>query len=560
MAEDLDKLLQDAAGHPRSPVDGAAIRRRAEDRRRRSAATIAGIVALLLIVPIVGLLIPDDADRVMIDQPTPAHTVGAAVNDAVYRVDVDVEVRVTGELADDVRVVVPTEEGLGHPVAGPFGAASFIVTADGAAELHLQARGPEGIATARVARLEDLDVVIDDVSTTLRPGVPVPVTVDVVPAQEDANPFVLEAPISAALPLRADDGTTGAIEITHTPRAVTGTHLGISGPVDVADQRLPRPDVGEAIATQLEDGRPVWVVGLDDGEVSVVDARSTHTVSGLVGWCGTMPGFIDSPGASRFDARGGYAFGPAPYGLSTYDVQVSQDHVVVTRRLPPAPRPDLSGEGRAPAHIVGSSLTQGRPCEPNSDVPQDGRIIEDYRGQPGWAQHDLSAWPPLQGQPDGWYRTEEVDAPASLVPPPMAAIITGEVLVHRVDGETVDAAGPPGTTQLTLDAAGGDTPFGGTPMLLLSVTEVPVHDCPEEICPYGSVTTIPVMWATPDALLDVTDLTPPHPDAVLYPALPQPPTPRPLAQAARIQAHPSDLVEVALDADGYAVEAVTTVE
>lgn len=45
-----------------------------------------------------------------------------------------------------------------------------------------------------------------------------------------------------------------------------------------------------------------------------------NTVSGLVGWCGTLPGFTDEPGASGFHAAGGYTSGPAPRGLITYAV------------------------------------------------------------------------------------------------------------------------------------------------------------------------------------------------------------------------------------------------
>lgn len=108
-----------------------------------------------------------------------------------------------------------------------------------------------------------------------------------------------------------------------------------------------------------------------------------------------------------------------------------------------------------------------------------------------------------------------------------------------------------------------DPEDGGFPELaglLLEVTDGPIPDCPQQICPHGSVTIVDVMWVTPDALLEATDLQPPQPAAALYPAFPQPGEPRPLAEEARLDAVPGDLVDAQLDDDGYAVVAVTPTE
>ena len=117
---------------------------------------------------------------------------------------------------------------------------------------------------------------------------------------------------------------------------------------------LPLPGPREVQPQVLGDGRPVFVVRLDDGTVSVVDAISSHDPFGLpklLVWCPGLEGFEDTQHGSRFTAEGRYAFGPAPTGLRTYAVTVDEQppgRVVVGAARAPAARgagARLSGVG-----------------------------------------------------------------------------------------------------------------------------------------------------------------------------------------------------------------------
>lgn len=254
--------------------------------------------------------------------------------------------------------------------------------------------------------------------------------------------YPLDRPVSATLPVLAGGDQIAVLSVELTPVPVTGDDLDIPGAVDIPAQRLPRPAVGQAIPSALgPERRPVWIVGLDQ-EVVVVDARSPHDASGLVGWCGSMPGFIDSIGGDRFTATGEYAFGPAPHGLTSYEVVQAADHVTVTRRLAPPARAFTNSSGLPLPLIQGSPVPQGPFCDIDTAVAQqaneDGYYLEDFRGDPTWVQHDLSAWPDLaRADGDGWWRTDEVDV--ERVP-----VLTGDLLVRTRRGRIVDAAAAPG--------------------------------------------------------------------------------------------------------------------
>ncbi len=117
------------------------------------------------------------------------------------------------------------------------------------------------------------------------------------------------------------------------------------------------PPVGEAAAEALADGTPVWVVHHQNGEVSVLDAASTHEPFGvphLVGWCEPSRGFQDGQHGSVFDEQGNKRGGPAPRHLDRYEAVRADDSGVITvgplvegeRVGPPAPvttpKPDRS--------------------------------------------------------------------------------------------------------------------------------------------------------------------------------------------------------------------------
>lgn len=89
---------------------------------------------------------------------------------------------------------------------------------------------------------------------------------------------------------------------------------------------FPAPAPGDAVAEMLADGTPVWVVRHKDGEVTVLDASSTHRPFGarsLVGWCEASRGFEEGQNGSNFDERGRKRAGPAPRDLDTYAVTLT---------------------------------------------------------------------------------------------------------------------------------------------------------------------------------------------------------------------------------------------
>ncbi len=98
---------------------------------------------------------------------------------------------------------------------------------------------------------------------------------------------------------------------------------------------LPRP--GQVRATLLPDGQPVMVVGHDDGTVTVLSAVAPHSGEPLA-WCAQSGVFVEPVGASLFDERGHYAFGPAPTGVPGFQVRVRGDQVLVGSRSTPPPR------------------------------------------------------------------------------------------------------------------------------------------------------------------------------------------------------------------------------
>lgn len=97
------------------------------------------------------------------------------------------------------------------------------------------------------------------------------------------------------------------------------------------------PHRGEVRATLLPDGQPVMVVGHDDGTVTVLSAVAPHSGEPLA-WCAESEVFVEPVGASRFDERGRYSFGPAPTGVPAFDTRVRGGEVLVGSRLAAPPR------------------------------------------------------------------------------------------------------------------------------------------------------------------------------------------------------------------------------
>jgi hypothetical protein len=84
---------------------------------------------------------------------------------------------------------------------------------------------------------------------------------------------------------------------------------------------LPRPARGQTIAAYLDDRRPVFVVGHEDGDISVLDAFSTHVADGvrvLISWCPMQRSFHDPRAGGSWDEWGTLRTGPPPKGLGQF--------------------------------------------------------------------------------------------------------------------------------------------------------------------------------------------------------------------------------------------------
>lgn len=78
------------------------------------------------------------------------------------------------------------------------------------------------------------------------------------------------------------------------------------------------PPRGDVAAVRLRDGRPVFVVHHQTGEIDVLDAFSTHVPYGvykMVAWCPESRIFTDLVHGARYDEWGVYEGGPAPTSM-----------------------------------------------------------------------------------------------------------------------------------------------------------------------------------------------------------------------------------------------------
>jgi hypothetical protein len=84
---------------------------------------------------------------------------------------------------------------------------------------------------------------------------------------------------------------------------------------------LQRPAPGEARADHLADGTPVWVIGHEDGSVTVLSGFDTHMPAGvrkLLWWCPGARTLEDPRHGSRYDESGAKVAGPAPAPLHSW--------------------------------------------------------------------------------------------------------------------------------------------------------------------------------------------------------------------------------------------------
>ena len=119
--------------------------------------------------------------------------------------------------------------------------------------------------------------------------------------------------------------------------------LTVDGPRASSPSPPPRNDglrlpLRGSVSAQFLDGSlPVFVVHHQDGGVSVLDAHSPHLGNKLLAWCEDGRAFIDVQHGSAFDEHGRYTFGPAPTGMTPYEVEVVAGEVNAgaARQAPP---------------------------------------------------------------------------------------------------------------------------------------------------------------------------------------------------------------------------------
>ena len=165
---------------------------------------------------------------------------------------------------------------------------------------------------------------------------------------------------------------------------------------------LARPPAGQARADYLADGTPVWVIGHQDGSVDVLSGFDTHVPLGLgkmLWWCPSARGLDNPNHGSKWDEYGVKIDGPAPAGLSSWEVDVRSSRVFLgaPRPAPPLDAP-VSGP---PAH------------ERDWCVPAEDPLV--FHTFDGWKVWD-SPTAAVEAAPDEWI------------------LLAGELIADRADG------------------------------------------------------------------------------------------------------------------------------
>jgi hypothetical protein len=85
------------------------------------------------------------------------------------------------------------------------------------------------------------------------------------------------------------------------------------------------PAVGQVEGVRLRDGRPVFVVHHQSGEISVLDGFATHVPYGvfkLLRWCPSSRIFEDPAHGADYDEWGRRSGGPSPTGMIAFGFQL----------------------------------------------------------------------------------------------------------------------------------------------------------------------------------------------------------------------------------------------
>ena len=106
----------------------------------------------------------------------------------------------------------------------------------------------------------------------------------------------------------------------------------LQDPVEEFSDSVRRPTPGEVRPDYLADGTPVWVIGHEDGSVSVLSGFDAHVPAGLgkiLWWCPTALALDNPEHGSKYDEYGLKLGGPAPTGLPSYETRASGGRIFV---------------------------------------------------------------------------------------------------------------------------------------------------------------------------------------------------------------------------------------
>ena len=152
--------------------------------------------------------------------------------------------------------------------------------------------------------------------------------------------------------------------------------------------RLALPAAGEVRPDYLADGTPVWVVGHDDGSVSVLSGFDSHlpfNLGKVLWWCETAQGFDNPEHGSKYDEFGFRIGGPAPTGLYAYETVAEGDRLLV------------AAPGQPPAFDERST----GPAEGEREwcFGLDGPIVyHEFESWPAWDSPSAA----VESEADGW--------------------------------------------------------------------------------------------------------------------------------------------------------------
>jgi len=160
---------------------------------------------------------------------------------------------------------------------------------------------------------------------------------------------------------------------------------GIATPVRGDRATLDLPPEGDAAATILDDGRPVFVVNAPGRGVWVLDAQGRQTLSSLgvlVAWCPETQTFADPADGSVYAPNGELLSGPSAGGLVAFGARPATDdasRIVVGSDTTVQRRGTASGGRHSPTCVGDAWVVH----QPQAGETFDPSVAADQE-PPGW--------------------------------------------------------------------------------------------------------------------------------------------------------------------------------